>query len=166
MPSTYAHYTFGERMLPLFPAKIRALIQENRALYDIGLHGPDILFYYKALCSNEVNAVGYEMHDKPGADFFAPAKEIWQQFRTDGASCAQHTAYLLGFLCHYALDQCCHGYVEKMMAVSGLSHAEIETEFDRFLLLQAGKDPLRAHLTQHIHPTRDRARVIADFSLR
>ena len=98
MPSTYAHYTFGERMLPLFPAKIRALIQENRALYDIGLHGPDILFYYKALCSNEVNAVGYEMHDKPGADFFAPAKEIWQQFRTDGASCAQHTAYLLGFL--------------------------------------------------------------------
>ena len=49
MPSTYAHYTFGERMLPLFPAKIRALIQENRALYDIGLHGPDILFYYKAL---------------------------------------------------------------------------------------------------------------------
>ena len=50
-----------------------------------------------------------------------------------------------------------------MMAVSGLSHAEIETEFDRFLLLQAGKDPLRAHLTQHIHPTRDRARVIADF---
>ena len=130
MPSTYAHYTFGERMLPLFPAKIRALIQENRALYDIGLHGPDILFYYKALCSNEVNAVGYEMHDKPGADFFAPAKEIWQQFRTDGASCAQHTAYLLGFLCHYALDQCCHGYVEKMMAVSGLSHAEIETEFD------------------------------------
>lgn len=163
MPSTYAHYTFGERMLLLFPAKIRALIQENRALYDIGLHGPDILFYYKALCSNEVNAVGYEMHDKPGADFFAPAKEIWQQFRTDGASCAQHTAYLLGFLCHYALDQCCHGYVEKMMAVSGLSHAEIETEFDWFLLLQAGKDPLRAHLTQHIHPTRDRARVIADF---
>ena len=55
------------------------------------------------------------------------------------------------------------GYVEKMMSVSGLSHAEIETEFDRFLLLQAGKDPLRAHLTQHIHPTRDRARVIADF---
>ena len=98
MPSTYAHYTFGERMLPLFPAKIRALIQENRALYDIGLHGPDILCYYKALCSNEANAVGYEMHDKPGADFFAPAKEIWQQFRTDGTSCAQHTAYLLGFL--------------------------------------------------------------------
>ena len=62
MPSTYAHYTFGEWMLPLFPAKIRALIQENRALYDIGLHGPDILFYYKALCSNEVNAVGYKMH--------------------------------------------------------------------------------------------------------
>ena len=109
MPSTYAHYTFGERMLPLFPAKIRSLIQENRALYDIGLHGPDILFYYKALCSNEVNAVGYKMHDKPGADFFAPAKEVWQQFRTDRSSCAQHTAYLLGFLCHYALDQCCHG---------------------------------------------------------
>ena len=80
MPSTYAHYTFGERMLPLFPAKIRSLIQENRALYDIGLHGPDILFYYKALCSNEVNAVGYKMHDKPGADFLLRPRRSGSSF--------------------------------------------------------------------------------------
>lgn len=163
MPSTYAHYTFGERMLPLYPSEIRCLIQGNRALYDIGLHGPDILFYYKALRSNEVNTVGYEMHERPGADFFAPAKKIFQQFREDRALSAQHTAYLLGFLCHYALDRRCHGYVEKMISVSGLSHTEIETEFDRFLLFQAGKDPLRSHLTQHIHPTEERAHVIAHF---
>ena len=99
----------------------------------------------------------------PGADFFcsgqgdlAAVSHRWRFM------CTQHTAYLLGFLCHYALDQCCHGYVEKMMAVSGLPMRRLKQSLIGFLL-QAGKDPLRAHLTQHIHPTRDRARVIADF---
>lgn len=150
-------------MLPLYPDSIRSLIQENRSLYDIGLHGPDILFYYKALHSNPVNAIGYQMHSRPGAAFFAPAKDIWRQYQTDTPQASQHTAYLLGFVCHYVLDHYCHGHVEKMVSVSGLSHTEIETEFDRFLLLRDGKDPLRAHLASHIHATRENARIIAHF---
>ena len=44
MPSTYAHRLFGEKILEHYPESIRALVQNERQLYDIGLHGPDIFF--------------------------------------------------------------------------------------------------------------------------
>ena len=40
----------------------------------IGLHGPDILFYYHVLTNNKVNAVGFGTHARPAKEFFAPAK--------------------------------------------------------------------------------------------
>ena len=46
MPSTYAHYRFGQEVLKELPNDIKKIIIENKELYDIGLHGPDILFYY------------------------------------------------------------------------------------------------------------------------
>ena len=74
MPSTYAHYVFGKRMLELFPEDVSAVVRADRQLYDIGLHGPDILFYYHVLTNNKVNAVGFGTHARPAKEFFAPAK--------------------------------------------------------------------------------------------
>ena len=74
MPSTYAHYVFGKRMLELFPEDVAAVVRADRQLYDIGLHGPDILFYYHVLTNNKVNAVGFGTHARPAKEFFAPAK--------------------------------------------------------------------------------------------
>ena len=45
MPSTYAHYTFGQEVKRHLKGDIEKIIAENIALYNIGLHGPDILFY-------------------------------------------------------------------------------------------------------------------------
>ena len=56
-------------------------------------------------------------------------------------------AYLLGFLCHFALDAACHGYIENKIAVSHVTHTEIESEFDRFLLERQGIEPLSARLS-------------------
>lgn len=47
MPSTYAHYRLGQEVLKNLPAKEKRLIEQHKELFDIGLHGPDILFYYK-----------------------------------------------------------------------------------------------------------------------
>ena len=58
MPSTYAHRVFGEKMLEVYPVEVAAAASARRQLYDIGLHGPDILFYYKVLKADPVNAVG------------------------------------------------------------------------------------------------------------
>ena len=41
------------------PNDIKKIIIENKELYDIGLHGPDLLFYYLPLKNNEINSIGY-----------------------------------------------------------------------------------------------------------
>lgn len=54
--------------------RYQKIIIENKELYDIGLHGPDLLFYYLPLKTNEINSIGYNMHEKTG-------KEIFDTFR-------------------------------------------------------------------------------------
>ena len=47
MPSTYAHYRFGQDVLRALPEKYRTTLLQEEDLFNIGLHGPDLLFYYK-----------------------------------------------------------------------------------------------------------------------
>ena len=76
MPSTYAHRRFGADVLALLPDGLRATLEQHRELYDIGLHGPDLMFYYKALQSNPVNRLGNAMHEQKG-EVFSPAPAPW-----------------------------------------------------------------------------------------
>lgn len=156
MPSTYAHYKFGREVMRLLPENIKKIAEENRQLYDIGLHGPDLLFYYKPLGNNAVNRIGFGMHAEPAEKFFAPAAKLAQK----GSAAA---AYAYGFVCHFALDSACHSYIENKIRVSNVRHTEIESEFDRSLLLEEGKEPLSAVLTSHIVASRENAGVIAPF---
>ena len=54
MPSTYAHYLFGKEVYKNLGDNIKNMINQNKELYLIGLHGPDILFYYKPLQNNSI----------------------------------------------------------------------------------------------------------------
>ena len=153
MPSTYAHYVFGRRLLSMYPEPLAAQIRAARPLFDIGVHGPDLLFYFKPLFSNAVNSIGYSMHGRPASEFFGPAKEVYQRAENKRES----LAYLMGFVSHFALDSACHGYIEHKIAVSGVTHTEIESEFDRSLLLAQGIEPLSARLTGHIVPSAENA---------
>ena len=49
MPANYAHYRFGKQLLSGMCPNDRRSIQRFRRLYDMGLHGPDIFFYYNPL---------------------------------------------------------------------------------------------------------------------
>ena len=69
MPSTYAHRRFGADVLVQLPRELREKITPYRPLYDMGLHGPDLMFYYRALQSNPVNRLGNAMHEQPGRVF-------------------------------------------------------------------------------------------------
>lgn len=159
MPSTYAHRRFGAEVLAQLPADARAKIEPYRELYDIGLHGPDLLFYYKAIHSNPVNRLGNAMHDEPGEAFFAPARRHVLQSRDPDAA----LAYVLGYICHFALDSTCHPYIEKYVREQGVSHSEIETEFDNQLMVEDGRDPFHYFTASHIHPDLTRAAIIAPF---
>ena len=45
MPTTYAHYRFGAECISVMPEQLQKIVNEHRALFDIGVHGPDIFFY-------------------------------------------------------------------------------------------------------------------------
>ncbi len=109
MPNTYAHYRFGQEILRSLPEEKQHALRKNLPLYLIGQHGPDILFYYHPLRSNEINAIGYSVHEWTGSRFFTQGAEIVRNSENPEAS----YAYLAGFLCHFALDSTCHPYIEK-----------------------------------------------------
>lgn len=69
MPTTYAHYKFGKEVMSALPRPLQNAIENNRELFDIGLHGPDILFYYRAAVKNRVSGQGYELHEKMADEF-------------------------------------------------------------------------------------------------
>lgn len=159
MPSTYAHRRFGANVLAMLPAELAQTIGQHRQLFDVGLHGPDLLFYYHALKSNPVSTLGNAMHDKPGRVFFERARGVVRQAEDRQAA----LAYALGFVCHFALDSTCHPYVERYTRERGVTHCEIETEFDNALMRKDGLDPLKFFTAGHICPTEVNARVITPF---
>ncbi len=59
MPSTYAHYCFGKAVYRRLPQEIQEEIKAYSPLYMTGLHGPDILFYYKPLKSTGAKLYTY-----------------------------------------------------------------------------------------------------------
>ena len=146
MPSTYAHYRFGQEVLKELPNDIKKIIIKNKERYDIGLHGPDLLFYYLPLKTNEINSIGYNMHEKTGKEVF----DTFRKMMTSKKQINHYLAYYYGFICHFSLDATCHGYIEKRIHESGVSHGEIEVEFDRFLMIEDGLNPISHHLTNHL----------------
>lgn len=159
MPAAYAHYTFGKKVLAnIENPDIRRIITEHRALFDIGLHGPDILFFYRPLKSNPVSKAGHLMHAEIAAPFFRQARRVINRSNNREAS----IAYILGFICHYSLDSECHGYIGEMTE-TGISHTEIETEFDRSILLHCHKDPITTKTLSHIQVSKEISNCIAQF---
>lgn len=69
MPTTYAHDLFGKEVYKRLPSDMKALIRRHGDLYRIGLHGPDILFYYM-VSKNPVTQFGIEMHHEKARAFF------------------------------------------------------------------------------------------------
>ena len=58
MPTTYAHDLFGKEVYKRLPSDMKALIRRHGDLYRIGLHGPDILFYYMVSKNPEIPSQG------------------------------------------------------------------------------------------------------------
>lgn len=159
MPSSYAHYRLGQEVRKNVKEQAKKVMEAYPELFQIGLHGPDILFYFKPLGKNAVNQTGYGMHDWAGERFFRKAAEIVKKQNCNPA----YLSYVYGFICHFALDVTCHAYIEEKIQASGISHAEIEVEFDRELMLRDGLDPIRQKLTGHIVPSENNAKVIQSF---
>ena len=156
MPATYAHYKFGKAVYRSLPKEIRQILKENRAAYLLGLHGPDLVFYYRPFGKNRVNQLGVRMHKEKASGFFETGRRRYQERPSYVL-----LSYLCGFLCHFILDSECHPYIGCYMEEHGLGHLEIETDFDRYLLEKDGFDPTRHCCTRHLIQDLDTEEAIA-----
>ena len=159
MPTTYTHYRFGKEIINALPEEFKEIISSNRPLFDIGVHGPDILFYTKSPFKEHVRKTGTGLHHQSAKNFFKHSAKVIKKAGNKKAA----KAYIYGFITHFVLDSESHKYVEKMIHESGVGHNEIEAEFDAYLLKKDKYNPITYNRTIHIQPSMKRSRVIAPF---
>lgn len=162
MPATYAHYRFGCDVLKKLPERFHLSDKQNNQLFMIGLHGPDILFFYQPYHWNPVREHGIDLHQRIASSFFARALSTINSFESPRDREAA-ISYIYGVICHYALDKSCHPYIYNVTDEGTFTHSLIESEFDRILLTGDGFDPVGRILTDHILPSPFNARIIAKF---
>ena len=159
MPSGYAHYRFGNQIIPQMPADVRGPVLRHRALFDMGLHGPDFLFFHHFFKKTSIYQLGSFYHQKSGRDFFTTMCAHVNAQPSEAA-----TAYLYGLLAHYCLDSACHPFVYEMTDDTGLEHSELETEFDRYLMALDGiKKPHEANISKKLKLKKEEYAVVAGF---
>ena len=139
MPSCFAHYRFGEQLLPMLPADIHFPVQRHRHLFDLGLQGPDFFFYYKLGKNTPVRQLAREYHHRTGGQVFSKI------CRDLGHPQDAELAYLYGLLAHYCLDAVCHPIVSRVTGEDSLAHNAMESEFERFLLERSGVTKPHTH---------------------
>ena len=96
MPTTYAHWRFGADCIGTLPDNLKQIINTNRAIYDYGVHGPDVLFY--DLTHHSIPKYGSKLHHQPARSFFEDCARIYKENPEDKD---KMLSYLLGFLSHY-----------------------------------------------------------------
>lgn len=159
MPALYAHNQFGNRVLQKLDVKKRAFLLKNLRQFRIGLHGPDYLFFYKPLSPNPISQIGFQIHERPASEFLEYARKvIWE----NGTESPEY-AYILGFICHFALDSECHPFVAEEMKRTGIGHVELESEFEKFLMRKNGEDPLSYPVGKTFPTDKDTANCVAKF---
>lgn len=156
MPANYAHYRFGRQVLSDLPADVRQNILRFRRIYDMGLHGPDIFFYYNPFMNTAVGELGNKFHAQTGQEFFT---RVCAKATSEAAR-----AYLYGLLGHYCLDSHCHPFVQKVVDSGEATHVLLESEFDRYLMAMDGiSEPHTHDQTKHMKLTRGECMTVAEF---
>ena len=142
MPAFYAHYKFGQMVKNKLPAKYQRLLEDYQDLYEIGLHGPDILFFYHPIIRHPITQIGVVIHHETGRVFFEHALTQMHRSAAEGDKMQKALwAYALGVVCHFALDASCHTYINHFEKTRRISHHEIEKEFEKYLMKKDGLDP-------------------------
>jgi hypothetical protein len=148
MPSTYAHDIFARQVMERLPEPLLHICEEYPTQFLFGSQGPDFFYFYHPERKNNYTELGALMHSCTLNRFLRQILPILELYGTD----SMEYAYILGFICHFALDSHCHPYVIPAVKELGFPHIAMETEFDRHLMERDGKNPLSYPL-QDLIPT-------------
>lgn len=136
MPANYAFHQFGTQALRTLPEKQQRPIQRFRRLYNGGLHGADLFFYFRPMMDTPVGELYETYHSMSGQEFFAQACDLLKQNPSEGG-----VACLYGLLANYCLNTQLSGLFREAMSQYKVSRTELEVELDRYLLCRDGKMP-------------------------
>lgn len=139
----------------LFAMDVLSRLEEtgiDKCAYAWGAQGPDFLFchrYFKALRDKSLKTLqeyGSALHrDPPSVTLNAMRSFVWKH------ESPLYRSYVLGFICHYALDSTAHPFVNARAGemagrreheTPGTMHGEIEASLDAIVLRwRTGKLP-------------------------
>lgn len=145
MPGFTTHYLFGEyaykRILSDTP-QLKQIITMHRNIYNLGMEGPDIFFYYlPSMLEWGINP-GCVLHEKKTGEFFENFITYIKK-KEDMEERELLYAYLAGFLGHYVMDWNCHPYIYDITQYNPLKktpiqyhgqHISLERDMDTLLL--------------------------------
>lgn len=146
MPAIGTHYLFGQdvyRLLMKKNLKIAEIIKNNKKDYNLGLQGPDPLFYFRPYSKNYVTEYGSEIHQLGGYLFLDDALAVLKKERLKRDVFPEYPndfdrilAYILGFINHYTLDAAAHPIINELAEHNIINHMKLEAELDREMLLR------------------------------
>lgn len=145
MPACLTHYCFAKEVLEGLSEKDEI----NQCAYFWGAQGPDFLFchrYFPWMKGKSLKKYGNRLHEtKPSATLNAMRDFLKRH------SDPSYRSYVLGFLCHYALDSTAHPYINALAEelaqarqneTASTMHGEIEAALDAIVLRhETGKLP-------------------------
>ena len=121
MPDIATHFIVGNQIKEELDSELAKKL--DKGLYELGLQGPDFLYHYKPLKKTHIRAMGDVIHNTSGFNFFGKY--------CDGRTINNKMlSYLVGYICHYALDVICHPLVNKTANYTSIGHRNVETDLD------------------------------------
>lgn len=149
MPGFTTHYLFGVRNLKQLKRSgachvLTQSIDSHRAVFQLGLQGPDVFFYHLASQLKPVRP-GSVAHTRWTGDFLKCLMESPTLFlKEEERQAAQ--AYAAGFIGHYVLDTQMHPYVYARTGIGDAlkekgyaDHIGLESDIDACLLMRYAK---------------------------
>lgn len=155
MPSIYAHDQFGKQVLSQLDDELKGLITTYKKAFQIGLQGPDIFSFYRPWKENDISEYTTILHEKPARYMFERGMRFYRN--------SAEYVYMIGVACHYALDCSCHPYIAQYEKETGVSHMELEAEFEKMLMRRTGKDPFSYRTELLIPADADTAETLYHF---
>lgn len=145
MPNIITHKIFAEEVIKKLVGqqeRLHDLITSNLQLFYIGSNGPDYLFFHNAkpwlvTKSHEMSHIGSELHKQHVNGFYESAIRSIRSQKNEMVK-KNMMVYLMGHLCHWALDKTAHPYIfyktGNCKGKSAYDHHRFESMMDTMML--------------------------------
>ena len=159
MPSTYTHYSLANEILKLLPVELADICNKYERQFQMGAQGPDFFYFYRPIKHNYYTKFGKQIHD---SNFDELLKQMLPVLKEKGINSKEY-AYVLGFITHFTLDSIFHPYVIPQVKKMKFRHTAMETEFDRYLLIQQGENPHTYPMWNAVHKDKKTVECVSNL---